>query len=293
MGFYTKLGMKLFHQTVDKVISYFSDIIPDIKKSKMKTTPQEYMSIALLTSFIVFLVELPVWALIIAIFVQSIMFSIFLSFMVSTLLAAVFFMAFVNYPKLIIKDKAKNIDDNLPFAMLYLATISGSKLPLYKILKIFSKFTRYGEVTDEVNKINSDVEVFGLDINTALTRAVDRTSSKNFKEFLYGLLSLSSTGGDIHQYIKEKSKSLMAEYRRKLYEFSHELMVFTEIYLTAIVIGTIFFTVLTSILSGISLGSSGGGGNAILFQFLLIFIFLPAITAVFIILIKSATPSGD
>jgi flagellar protein FlaJ len=140
--------------------------------------------------------------------------------------------------------------------------------------------------------INSDVEVFGLDINTALNRAVDRTSSKNFKEFLYGLLSLSSTGGDIHQYIKEKSKSLMAEYRRKLYEFSHQLMVFTEIYLTAIVLGAIFFTVLTSILSSISIRSSGGG-NAIVLQFLLIFIFLPTITAVFIILIKSATPSGD
>jgi flagellar protein FlaJ len=292
MGFYTKLAMKLFHQTGDKVISYFSDIIPDIKKSKMKTTPQEYMSIALLTSFIVFLFELPIWALIVAIFVQSIMFSIFLSFMLSSLLAAVFFMAFVNYPKLITKDRAKSIDDNLPFATLYMTTISGSKLPLYKVLKIFSKFAKYGEFTDEINSINSDVEVFGLDINTALTRAIDRTSSKNFKEFLYGLLSLSSTGGDIHQYIKDKSKSLMAEHRRRLYEFSHQLMVFTEVYLTAIVLGAIFFTVLTSILSSISMGSTGGG-NTILLQFLLIFIFLPAVTAVFIILIKSATPGGD
>jgi flagellar protein FlaJ len=204
------------------------------------------------------------------------------------------FFVITYYPRIIIKEKAKSLDNDLPFATLYLSTVSSAKLPLHKTFQIFAKFSGYGEITNEVNFITNDVEAFGLDINTALQRAIDRTTSKNFKEVIWGLLSTIRIGGDVSIYLKEKARSFVDEYRRKLYEFSHQLTLYIEVYLTAIILGAIFFTIMTAIMSGMGGGGGFGVGmDTITLQFLLIFIFLPLISTVFIILIKSISPSGE
>jgi flagellar protein FlaJ len=187
-------------------------------------------------------------------------------------------------------DKAKEIDKSLPFASLYLSTIAGSELPLHESFKLFTKFGGgYGKIREEIGLIVQDMELFGLDINTALERGIERTPSKNFSELLWGILSVARTGGNVHQYLKQKSSGFMEDYRRKLYEFSHSLTVYIEIYLTAIVLGTIFFTVLTAIISGIA----GTTRNIILLQAFLIFVLIPLISILFIFLVRKTAPPGE
>ena len=129
-----------------------------------------------------------------------------------------------------------------------------------------------------------------MDVNTALERAVERTPSKNLKDLLWGILSVNKSGGDIDVYMKEKAKVFVAEYRRKIYEFSQQLSIFLEVYITAVVLGAVFFTILTAIMSGIS---TGGAGDVIMIQFLLIFVFIPMISLAFMVLIKAMTPGGE
>jgi flagellar protein FlaJ len=205
------------------------------------------------------------------------------------LLSVLIFFLFTKYPKTIISEKAKKLDNALPFASLYFSTIAGTKLPLHKVFRIFGKFSRYDEVKDEIDMINKDIETFGFDVNTSLERAVERTPSKSFRELIWGLLSTSISGGNISIFLREKSEELIGDYRRKLEEFSKKMMLFSEIYLTAIILGTIFFVILTSIFSGIS----GAGTNMILLQTLIIFVFLPLLSLGLIVLIKSATPGGE
>jgi flagellar protein FlaJ len=195
----------------------------------------------------------------------------------------------LNYPKATIKSKAKKIDNELPFATLYLSTIIGSRLPLHRAFEIFARFGGYTEIVKEVKLINSDIRSFGLDIHTALERAVERSPSKNFSELLWGILSTSRSGGNIVIYLKEKSKDFMEEYRRKLHQFTRSLALFVEIYLTAIILGSVFFTILTAIISGIG----GATGNIFILQFFLIFIFIPLVSVLFIFLVKTAMPGGE
>jgi flagellar protein FlaJ len=202
---------------------------------------------------------------------------------------AIAFIAYVNYPKIIIGEKTKKIDDQISFAAVHLSTLASTKLPLDKVFEIFSKFSAYGEITNEFSKIESDMKMFGLDINTAIERAVERSPSKNLKELLWGILSTNTTGGDIDIYLREKSKSFMSEYRMKLRDFSQQLAIYIEVYLTAVVLGAVFFVILTSIVAGIT----GVGQQVLGLQFFLIFIFLPIVSALFIYLIKSSTPGGE
>jgi len=101
-------------------------------------------------------------------------------------------------------------------------------------------------------------------------------------------LSSLESGGNLSTLLDQKSKTFLGDYKRKLEEFSKSLEIFLEVYLTALVLGTIFFTILTSLMSGI------GGGitqtSIISIQFALIFILIPLISFGFIVLIRSASP---
>jgi len=299
MSEYTRVAMRLFHPVTDTINPYFTNLNVDLKKARIKMSAPEYLARGILLSFLIFVIELPLLSFIFSLlpqfsnislpFSSNFFFGFITALTVSFFLTAIFFFAYVSYPNILIKNRAKNIDNVLPFASLYLSTIASSKLPLFKVFQIFSKFAASGDLAEEIGRIQIEIKLFGIDINTAIEKAIERTPSKSLKELLYGILSTSRSGGDTAVYLKEKSRSFMQEYRRKLYEFSHQLTVFIEVYLTAIVLGAIFFVVLTAILSGIS----GGGANAIFLQFFLIFIFLPMVSAIFIFFVKSTSPGAE
>lgn len=288
MSLYTKMAFRYFGRYSDGISIFFPDLKSDLKKAKIKTSVQEYISTSILTTFLVFLVEVPILSFAFGILFKSFLFSFITGFTTSVILSLVIFVLFTKYPKTIIGERSKKIDGSLPFASLYLSTIAGTKLPLQKIFKIFGKFSKYGEITEEVEMINRDIEMFGFDAHTALERAVDRSPSKSFRDLLWGILSTSTSGGDVTSYLREKSKGLMEDYRRRLMDFSKKMMLLSEVYLTAIILGAIFFVILSAIFSGI-----GGTKSIIMLQTLVIFIFLPLTSVLFIILVKTSTPGGE
>lgn len=288
MSEYLRVAMRMFSPATEFMAPYFPSLKSDLKRAKFRISSEEYLSSGILFAFLVFTIELPILSFAFGILFQNFLAGFLTSITMSFFLLAILFLTYVNYPKAIIRQRAGNIDKTLPFASLYLATVASSKIPLAKVFEIFSKFGEFGELSNEFNQIENEISVFGIDANTALERAIDRTPSKNLKELLYGILSVSRTGGDLSVYLNEKSKNFMADYKRKLYDFSHQLTIYIEIYLTAVVLGAIFFVILTAILAGIS----GSASNVIFLQFFLIFLFLPLISGVFIYLIKSSTPGG-
>jgi len=289
MSEYIKIAMRMFSPVIDTISPYFTNLNLDLKRAKIKMSAQEYLAGGILLSFLIFIIEIPLLSFIFALAFQNFLFGFITSMTVSFFLTAIFFFVYISYPNVIIRNRAKNIDVVLPFASLQMATVASSKLPLYKVFQIFSKFASSGDLAEELGRIQTEMKLFGIDINTALEKAIERTPSKSLKELLYGILSTSRSGGDVSVYLREKSKSFMAEYRRKLFEYSHQLTIFIEVYLTAIVLGAIFFVILTSILAGIS----GGGSNSIFIQFFMIFLFLPMVSAIFVLFVKSTSPGSE
>lgn len=286
MSFYNKAAFAIFGKFSDDVAVFFPDLVDNLKKAGMKTSNKEYISTGLLTSFLFFLAEIPFLSFIFGLFINSTFLSLTTATMISSLLTVVIFYLFTKYPNTIVADRSKKIDSFLPFASLYLSTIAGTKLPLDQVFRLFAKNSKYGELSKEMQMMANDMDAFGLDVHTALNRAIGRTPSKKMREMLYGILSTSTSGGDVGIYLKEKSESQMDDYRLSISQFSKKITVFIEIYLTAIVLGAIFFVILTSIFSGIS----GVAGNITLLQSIIIFIFLPFLSIMFMLLIKVSSP---
>ena len=287
---YERLAMRYLIKYIEPHLELFEDLRKDLKMSGMRKTLEEYISMAILTCIILFVIELPMFSIIFSMLNLGFLFSFFMAITTSILICAFFFVLFINYPKFIIRDKARSVERTLPFAGIYLSTIASSRLPPHQIFKIFSKFKEYGEVTKESKRIVADMEMFGLNVYDSLERSVDRTPSRELRDLFWAILSTLKAGGSLHTYLAEESKTFLNNYRRKLNEFARSLAIYLEIYLTALVLGTIFFIILTSVMSGFT---GIVAQNMVFVQFFLIFFFVPLISVAFIILIKASSPGGE
>jgi flagellar protein FlaJ len=126
-----------------------------------------------------------------------------------------------------------------------------------------------------------------MSISTAIRRKAKRTPSKHMSDLLYGMTTIMSSGGDLGLYLRGKSNDLMNEHRRNIVRYSQDLSLFVEIYLTLIITGSIFFIVLSSIITAIS-----GGVGIVLMQIFIVLIVMPLISAGFIVLVRSISPTG-
>ncbi len=280
-----ELSGRLFGNTVKIIKPYFMDMKDDIQKASINYTVEEYLSVALFVSTMTFIVENILFAFIFGLFGFQPVAAIFMSFTLSLTVSGIVFFLFYSYPTTKAKNREGNIKKILPFSVSYLAAISSAKVSPIVLFKTLAVFKEYGEVAEEAATITRNVEVFGMTFLSAIKTQAKRTPSRDMRELLWGISSVISSGGDLNIFLKQKSDELMNDYRRRIRKYAQDLSLFVEIYLTLIITGSIFFIVLSSIISTIS-----GGLGAVVTQSLVVFILLPVISTGFIILIKSISP---
>ena len=283
-------SFKFFGRSLEPFVSYFESIKPDLIKANIGFSLNEYVYVMFFSMLILFAIEFPVLVIIMSIIFQTAALAFFFSFTLTVVVLLIMFFVFYTYPSVMAGRRKANIDAALPFAATYMGTIASSGAAPSTMFKVLSQFKDYGEVSKEAGKIHRDVEAFGMDLVGAIRKTAKRTPSEELKELLWGLDSVLTSGGNVGDYLHEKSRLFIAEFRRRLRQYSRTLSLLTEIYLTIVLVGSIFFILITGLMSII-----GGGGEMTLtmafVQFLIIFIFMPLVSVGFIILLKGITPS--
>jgi flagellar protein FlaJ len=283
------LSFKFFKHSLDPTVSVFESIKPDLLKADIGLTLPEYVYAMFFSLLLFFVIEFPIITIITSIVLKDILLAVLFSFTLNIVTILIVFFIFYTYPSLVAGKRKKDIEAALPFATTYMATIANSGAPPVTMFRVISQFEEYGEVSKEAEKIYRDVEVFGMDLVGAIRKTANRTPSEELKELLWGLDNVLTSGGNLGDFLHEKSRIFISEYRRRLEQYSRTLSLLIEIYLTLILVGSVFFIIITALMSVI-----GGGGmtNYLSFiQFLVIFIVLPFVSVGFIFLLKSVAPS--
>lgn len=284
------LSFKFFKHSLDPTVGVFESIKPDLLKADIGLTLPEYVYVMFFSLLLFFVIEFPLVTIITSIVLKDILLAVLFSFTLNIVTILIVFFIFYTYPSLVAGKRKKDIESALPFAATYMATIANSGAPPVTMFKVISQFEEYGEVSKEAEKIYRDVEVFGMDLVGAIRKTANRTPSEELKELLWGLDNVLTSGGNLGDFLHEKSRVFIAEYRRRLEQYSRTLSLLIEIYLTLILVGSVFFIIITALMSVI-----GGGGMASylsFIQFLVIFIVLPFVSVGFIFLLKSVAPSS-
>lgn len=284
---FTALAYRLCGKWVeDYLADSFRDLKPDIQKANIDLSVIEYLSVAVFTSILIFVFEVPLTAALLALLSNAIV-GIIGGLMLGLLTATGVFLLFYVYPSVCVGERRKKINESLPFAMFYMTTVAGSGTPPVAMFKMLSQFKEYEEISAEATKITYDVEIAGLSITKALENAASRTPSESLKEIFWGINNNLTTGGDLKSLLYEKANSAMVDYKRNLSNFTSQLSMLTEMYLTAVVVGSIFFMVLSTIMSGFG----GSSSSIITTQMIVTFIFLPLASVGFLFILKQIAPA--
>ena len=274
--------VKTFGGLITPYMDYFDPLEVKLRSSRLKYTMEEYLSLALFSSILAFMITMILGSFFVTVFTGGAVFSYTFSIIIAFFLSGVSFLAFYWYPSLKSKNMQSYIDRDLPFAVASMAAAASSGTHPVEIFKMLG--IRKGVIGDDANRIYRDVKMFGTDISSALVKVANRTPSMEWSELLWGMVSAITTGGDVYNYLSDKTKDSMQQYRRMLENYSNEINFYTEIYITLIIVGTLFFIVLSSVMSPLV------GGNILLIQTFLVFFFVPLTSVGFVVLLKGLSP---
>lgn len=271
-----------------KYIDNFEGLRTQLSKANVEITLPEYVSMMFFTSAAVTGFSLLFFGITftLSMGVSGLIFAFVLTMILGSLSAAGFYL----YPGIMMKSRGSQIRDTLPFATMYLSTLAGTGTSLPEIFKNLAEVDEYGEVSKEAEKISRDIETFGMDSSEALERAANRTPSEDFKELVWGINHVITTGGSLKQFLQQRSERLMDDYRRRVEEFSEQLSLLVEMYITVIIVGSIIFTSMSAVISSFS--SSISPSLLVNIQVIAVFFGIPMISAMFIILVDGMSPGG-
>lgn len=281
---YVKLSTKFFGKHAKKYKYNFLDVLDDIHKSNMNYTLEEYLSMTFMTTAVTFVAEMCILTFIFALFIDPVL-ALPLAFTLTFALSVLVFFLFYSYPATLAKNRRNKIKKVLPFTVSYLSTLASSKLPPITMFKTMSKFKEYGELSKEAENIVRNVEMFGMSFSSSLKKQAKRTPSPEFADLLWGINIVTTTGGDLVTYLNQKTNEFMNDYRRNIRKYSQDLSLYTEIYLTLVITGSIFFIVLSSVITALSTGT-----GTVSLQTFIVFLLLPLLSGAFLVLIKSVSP---
>lgn len=285
MRLFENIGFQFFSYLIPILRENYEHLKEPLRILREKRSLDEYLAHSIGFSFFCFTFLLAFLIVFLTILTKDPLFSFLLSFLVSFLFSSFSFLLLLSIPNLKIASLAKKIEKELPISLLTFSTFVSDEIPIEKSFEIFSKTNKHFKLAQEFDEIVRHVKYFGKDIFSAIEYKIMYSPSKKLREILWGIHSTLRGGGSIAEFLKSKANELMAEYRREIREFSRKIVLFVEIYLLLIVLGSLFFIVLTSIFSAISQQP-----GTVFIQFFLSTVGLPIITLMTMFLMKSIVP---
>ncbi len=281
------ISMRLFGRFLEPYIVYFEGLNTSLKRGSMKFTTKEYLSMLLTSSLIAFMVSVTGGSFFITIAMGSVapepmLFSYTLAIIISLLIGGSTFLAGFYYPNMKAGSMKTRIDRSLPFAVFFMATAASSGIQPIEIFKTLSK--RHGVIGDEAKKIHTGVKAMGMNLTDAMAKVANRSPSSSFADLLWGMISVMTTGGSLENYLDTKTRSFMTQYRLSLNDYAKKIALYTEIYITLVMVGSLFFIVLTAIMSPL------GGMDILMLQTFVIFFITPLVSVAYIVLLKGSSP---
>jgi flagellar protein FlaJ len=195
------------------------------------------------------------------------------------------------YPLIDISSKARKIDANLPLTANFMAVLASAGMPPERIFRSLANVGDEFSVGEEVRRIIADIEVLGLDLNTALKSGSLRSASKKFGALLDGIVATSHTGGDLTAYLREESEKFKKVRVASMKSYLESLGGMAEVYVSFMIALPLALVVMLSIMSFLGGGASLLGGiNPQMVLLLLVYVITPVGCAVLLLMVDSMTP---
>jgi archaeal flagellar protein FlaJ len=153
------------------------------------------------------------------------------------------------------RGRGKQIDRKISSAMSFVSAMASADVNIDAIFKELAGQKIYGEVAEEAAWITRDTELLGVDILTAIRNGALRTPSKRFQDFLQGVVTTATSGGQLKPYFLAKAEQYERENKLELLQRVETMGLLAETFVTVVVAFPLFLVIIIAIFAII-----GGGG---------------------------------
>ncbi len=279
LPFAARTGMKIFKPFLERInVSWKTQT--DLKRSKIPLTPYEFYGqmffYSLISAIVIgisafFLdIELRRFDLVIS----SAAFLIFVAILA----------VYSDIPRSIARTRKKRIDALMPVTIGFAATMASADIPIDHIFEVLSESTDYGEVAREAKYIWISTSLFGKDIITAMKEAIVYTPSVKFSEFLQGIVTTVTSGGDLKDYLVTRARRYQSELNNEVKKNVDSIGIVAESYIT---VGVAFPLIMIIIIGVIAALSSSNPAALILILVFIVAVMMPVLTIFFIYFLNS------
>ena len=154
------------------------------------------------------------------------------------------------------KDRGRKIDRKISPAMSFISAMSSADVNVDQIFRELGRQKIYGEVAEEAAWITRDTELLGVDILTAIRNGAQRTPSKRFQDFLQGVVTTATSGGQLKPYFLLKAEQFERENKLEQLQRVETMGLLAETFVTVVVAFPLFLVIIIAIFAVI-----GGGGQ--------------------------------
>ena len=168
------------------------------------------------------------------------------------------YVVLISQPASKAKRRGRDIDKRIAPAMSFISAMASADVNVDVIFKELSRQEIYGEIRDEAEWITRDTELLGIDILSAINNAAQRTPSSRFQEFLQGVVTTSTSGGQLKPYFLQKAEQFEKEGKLEMRSQLETLGLMAESFVTVVVAFPLFLVVIMAIMAIVP----GGGGSS-------------------------------
>jgi len=284
------LAYRLLGEKTNRLLPLFKDVDVNLQKSGLRISFKGYVSLAILTTLLTS-VSVFVTVPLISFLVFNLSPSLIILYTAgATLFAGAFsIIGFYLYPIIKADSVKRNLDDGLPFTTGYLSILAGAGVTPAQMFRSLAKIDASLSICQEAKNIVRDVELFGVDIISALDSASKRTPSEKFKELLEGFIATMHSGGELGKYLSERSAQYMRLKKIALRRLGDTLGVLAEFYVVLLVAGPLIMVVMLAVMAMLG-GGMPGLLNPRLLLNLLTYLGIPLGSIIFLIMLDMVSP---
>lgn len=266
---YVGFANGLFSEPSRKLIEKgsFKSLERDLVRANLNILPRSYLSIMFLSTIVAF-------------FLGVILFLFFLFFTITPLLPIIVpageaitmrflkvfwlipvlpiltFLLIYLYPALEKRSVESRINQELPFAAINMASISGSMIDPTKIFSIIISTKEYPYLEKEFTKLLNEINVLGYDMVGALRNRAFNSPSKKLSDLLNGLATTINSGGDLPDFFSKRAESLLFDYRIEREKYTRSAETFMDIYISVVIAAPMILMLLLMMMKISGLGVS-------------------------------------
>jgi flagellar protein FlaJ len=292
MNFEKPLSMayQLMGDKTDRFMPLFKDLDQNLQKSGLKINFKAYVSLTIITSLL--------FAVSVAVALPALLFFVFNIALESALLFgfggalftwALSVLGFYLYPVYRADKHKRELDDELPFTTGYMAILASAGVSPEKIFHSLSNLNVPLAASAEAKEVVKNINLFGLDVISALEKTSSRTPSEKFRDAIEGVISTIHTGGNLGAFLRQKFKTAMKLKRLNLKKYSDNLSVLSEIYVALLLTGPLLLVIMVSVMSVLGGGELGILSPDLLLS-LLTYLLIPVCAVIFLIILDSTSP---